>query len=149
MSSTALVLVCVLDLIGRSTDKLPPIRILDTRPSSVSPNADAFVNIREGVIYLIASAPAFREALLAQSRSGECRAREALQMLASIIVHEEWHLTHGADERGAYLAQLIELQRLGLGPGRPAYSSVKRSMRVVLEGNTKRPPRNLHGMAAH
>src|SRR5687768_5350516 len=118
MSSTALVLVCILDLIGRSADQLPPIRILDTRPLSVSANADAFVNIREGVIYLIASAPAFREALSAQSRGGECHAREALQMLASIIVHEEWHLKHGADERGAYSAQLIELQRLGLGPGR-------------------------------
>ena len=30
--------------------------------------------------------------------------------LASVIVHEAWHLQHGRDEGGAYDAQLIFLQ---------------------------------------
>jgi hypothetical protein len=30
--------------------------------------------------------------------------------LASVIVHEAWHLQHGRDEAGAYDAQLIFLQ---------------------------------------
>jgi hypothetical protein len=39
----------------------------------------------------------------------------ALAKIASIIVHEEWHLRHGLDEGGAYDAQLLTLTRIGLG----------------------------------
>jgi hypothetical protein len=137
MTTAAAVLVCVLDLLGRSADRLPPIRILETRPPGVSANADAFVSSREDVIYLIASAPAFRTA---RSSAQQCGARDALRLVASIIVHEEWHLRHGDDERGAYHAQLTELQRLGVGPDRWAYYSVKRSMQAVLGASPRRPP---------
>ena len=60
-------------------------------------------------------------------------AAEGLVRRVSVIVHEEWHVTHGSDERNAYLAQLTELQRLGSGPGREA---VSRSRRLDRPGGT-------------
>jgi hypothetical protein len=135
MSAAAVVLACALDLLGRSASQLPAIRVLDTAPFPVSPNAQAFINRSESVIYLIASAPAFREAMVAQARSrgrGQCEPRNALKMIASVIVHEEWHLLNGPDERGAYQAQLTTLHWLGLGAGSWAASDVTRSMHATL-----------------
>lgn len=135
MTPAALVVVCALELLGRSAHSLPPIHVLAVPPPGVSAHAQAFVNRREGTINLIASAPAFRVAEAAQHtyRSrGLCVERTALKMIASVIVHEEWHLTHGADERGAYLAQLTALTRLGLGPGTHASVGVTRAMQAVL-----------------
>lgn len=146
-SPAAMVLVCALDLLGRSADRLPPIRILDRPPARVSANANAFVNVQENVIYLIASAPAFRMAQMAQPSPGHCRGRDAVQMVASIIVHEEWHLKHGADERGAYEAQLTALIRFGVGPGRWAYRSVVRAMSSVRDAESKRAPDALQASA--
>ena len=141
MSASAIVVVCALELLGRSADRLPPIKVLDTPPPGVSANAEAFVDRNEGVIYLIASAPSFRVAAAAQHRSstrGQCVERHALKMVASIIVHEQWHLEHGSDERGAYYAQLTELIRLGLGAGTWATNSVTRSMHAALEAQARR-----------
>jgi hypothetical protein len=138
MSTAAVVLVCALEVLGRSADRLPPIRILDTPPSAVSANANAFVNPDEGVIYLIASAPAFRMAQAEEPSPGHCSGREAVKMVASIIVHEEWHLKHGEDERGAYEAQLTELIRLGLESTRWPYRSVLRAMLHVLDAKSRR-----------
>ena len=56
----------------------------------------------------------------------------ALRKLASILVHEEWHLRYLADERRAYEAQLDELLRLGEKPDEPLYRGVMRAMRTVL-----------------
>ena len=54
-------------------------------------------------------------------------------MLASVLAHEEWHLQHPGDERGAYLKQLTTLQFLGLDLyGREA-NEVRRAMRAGLE----------------
>ena len=58
--------------------------------------------------------------------------------LASVLVHEEWHVTHGGDEAGAYAAQLITLAYLGSGPGHPTYYDVSLSMRVALRGQKGR-----------
>jgi hypothetical protein len=146
MSTAAVVLMCALDVLGRSADRLPPIRILDAPPSAVSANANAFVNPDEGVIYLIASAWPFRMAQSEQPLPGHCSGRDAVKMVASIIVHEEWHLKHGEDERGAYEAQLIELIRLGLGSTRWPYRSVLSAMLTVLDAKSRRPfgsPRSL------
>ena len=131
MSAAGIVLMCALDLLGRSPDRLPPIEILVERPPHVSVNAEAFADSRTGAIYLIASAPAFRAAQAAQSSAKDCRDADALRMVASIIVHEEWHLMHGGDEEGAYYAQLMTLQRLGLGPSSIPHASVKRAMLAV------------------
>jgi hypothetical protein len=146
-SAAATVLVCALDLLGRSADRLPAIRILDKPPASVSVNANAFVNVHENVIYLIASAPAFRMARLAQPSPGHCRGSDAVQMVASIIVHEEWHLKNGTDERGAYEAQLTALLRLGVGSSRWAYRSVVRAMLSVRDAESKRAPDALQASA--
>jgi hypothetical protein len=131
MSAPALVLMCALDLLGRSADQLP-IRVIATAPRGVSANAQAFVDRRTNTIYLIAAAPAFREALAAQAHTRtKCPPRRTLGMIASIVAHEEWHLKFGSDEKGAYQAQLLELARLGMASTFESYS-VRRSMATVL-----------------
>src|SRR5688572_13319874 len=132
MSAAGIVLLCALDLLGRSPKSLPPIEILSERPPYASTNVDAFADLRQGVIYLIAWAPSFRRAQSAQTSDAECRDLDSLKMVASIIVHEEWHLTHGPDEEGAYFAQLMALQLLGLGPDTVPHAYVKRAMKAVL-----------------
>jgi hypothetical protein len=132
MSAAGIVLVCALNLLGRSAERLPPIEILKERPPLASANAEGFADSRTGTIYLIASAPAFRAAQAAQTSRAECRDPDSLKMVASIIVHEEWHLRHGPDEEGAYYAQLMALQMLGLGPGSIPHACVRRAMQAVL-----------------
>lgn len=139
MSTAALVLVCALDMMGRSAHQLPPIAILGTPPPGVSPNAAGFADRTGGVIYLIASAPAFTTAIEAHARERRCADRDALRMIASIIAHEEWHVEHGSDERDAYAAQLTELNRLGLGPGTRAHRSVTLAMQWVVARQAKQP----------
>lgn len=145
MSVHGLVVACALELLGRSVTQLPPIKVLESPPPVVSPNSQAFVDGGEGVIYLIASAPAFREAesmLRASSDREQSRPRTALKMVASVIVHEEWHVKHGGDEKGAYQAQLTALNWLGLGAGTLASSDVRRSMQAVISAqsrSTRRP----------
>jgi hypothetical protein len=96
------------------------------------------------VIYLVASAPAFRLAESAQKfYPGQCAERQALKMVASVIAHEAWHLKHGHDEKGAYEAQLMALNRLGLGPGSPINRSVARAMRSVIEAQAQKHRANL------
>ena len=138
VSTASMVLMCALDLLGRSQPHLPRIEILDRQPAGVSATAAAFVDLRAGVIYLIASVPPFSVAQSAQSSPATCHAPDALKLVASLIVHEAWHLKHGADEKGAYYAQLMELQRLGLGPGRWAYANVQRAMKTVVDAQSKR-----------
>jgi hypothetical protein len=60
--------------------------------------------------------------------------------LASIIIHEAWHVRHGQDERGAYLAQLLTLSRLGAGPGSDVYRGVHKSMLAVLKAQKALAP---------
>lgn len=138
MSTAALVLVCALNLLGRSPERFPPIVLLDDRPGGVSADADAFVRRDPDVIYLLTRAPAFSEAVWAETNQGRCSDRQALARVASIVVHEEWHLRNGADERGAYAAQLTALAMLGFGPDTRLHNSVKRAMQLALE-RSRRP----------
>jgi hypothetical protein len=143
MSSTAFVVMCALNLLGRSPDRLPPIKVVDIAPPYASRNAQGFVNRQEGAIYLVASAPAFRIAEAAERAyrtRGLCVERQALKMIASIIVHEEWHLRHGSDESGAYRAQLIALSRLGVAAGSGMSRSVTLSMQAVLKARSRDVP---------
>jgi hypothetical protein len=94
--------------------------------------------MRQGVIYLIASVPPFSIARTAHASSTECRDPDLLKQIAGTIVHEEWHVRHGADEREAYFAQLMALQQLGLGPGTGVYHNVKLAMRAVLAAQATR-----------
>jgi hypothetical protein len=133
VSSAEIVLVCALELLGRSASTFPPIEILERKPSTLSANATAFADYDTRVIYLIATEPPFSIARAAQGSAKECRGRDALRLVASTIVHEEWHLEHGRDERGAYEAQLMALQLLGVDPSGPTYRTVKLAMASVLE----------------
>ena len=139
MTAAEWVLVCALNLMGRSPDRLPRIEILATPPSRVSPNAAAFVDTAENAIYLIASSPPF-SAAAAQRKGSECRETDELRSIAGILAHELWHLEHGPDEKEAYLAELMELHRLGAGPGRGPYASALRSMRAVMDSDAWRGP---------
>ena len=129
MWAPAVVLACVLDVMGRSADSLPPIVLLDARPQEVSARAEAFTRDGDSRIYILTTGDAFVRASSARDR---CSDYDALRYLAGVVAHEEWHVRHGLDERGAYQAQLTTLQRLNAGPGSPAYTAVMRSMRLVM-----------------
>jgi len=134
--NAATVLVCALDLLGRSAVSFPPIALVEERPPDASSRADAFVGPADRTIYVITSAPAFQSIQRTRDRCGE---RNTLMKLASVLVHEEWHVQHGPDERGAYLAQLVALLFLGAHPGHPVYLEVQRSMQAVLGREPKSP----------
>jgi hypothetical protein len=112
-------------LLGRSPASMPAVEVLATPPFDVSSNAEAFVRRGDATIYVVASSPAFREARCGDNRS--------LIRLASVLVHEEWHVRNGSDERGAYEAQLLAILRLGETPASLVYRGVYQSMRVVLQ----------------
>ncbi len=137
MSVASFVLVCALDLMGRSAQQLPPILIVD-RPADATLQAVAFVRPGEPSINIIGSSPLFRAAVEANRHRSECRGLDLLRLLASSIAHEEWHLRHGPDERGAYMAQMTEIHRLGSGPGRWPYEAVRRAMKASLAGHERR-----------
>jgi hypothetical protein len=128
MFSAASALVCALAMLNRSEASMPPITILDTAPPFVSVGTEAFV--RHGTIYVIGSSVVVRDA--AGSR-GRCGDTSAVKKLASILVHEEWHVTHPGDEQGAYYRQLIALQQLGVVPGSGVYRDVQLSMQKVMQ----------------
>ena len=123
------VLVCALSLLHRSVASFPPIEFVASRPAHVSPNADAFVPLGDTRIYLITTSPAFTRARRSVYKCGELN---ALRKIASVLVHEEWHVRHGSNEAGAYAAQLSTLIYLDAGPGNPLYSEVTRSMQATL-----------------
>jgi hypothetical protein len=62
----------------------------------------------------------------------KCSAYRELRKIASVIVHEEWHLKRPGDEEGAYAAQLTTLAALGIGYTHPLFVEVRRSMQYVL-----------------
>lgn len=136
MWSAELVLVCALSALGRAPSTFPPIELVDTRPPGVSPNAEGFVRAGEHRIYLITSSLVFRAAREHDLKCGDFR---AVRKLASVLIHEEWHLTHPGDEKGAYIAQLTALAAMGYGYTHPVYTAVRRSMQQVLA--SQRPER--------
>ena len=123
------VLVCALTLLGRTEQSFPPIQFVEMPPSDVSSSAEAFVRNDGGRIYLVTSTSAFRRAQRAQYR---CNDIEAIRKIASVLIHEEWHLKHGSDEAGAYTAQLSALTYVGAGPTSYLYAEVMRSRQAVL-----------------
>jgi hypothetical protein len=127
MATPAAVLVYVLALLGRSADSFPPIVLIAAAPSFASPNAEGFVLRNPDRIYLVTSTVAFRKAQRADPIDDI-----ALRKLASVLIHEEWHVRHGPDEAGAYDAQLQTLFILGVMPGTAVYQGVQLSRRTVL-----------------
>ena len=129
MLAAAAVVVCALDLLGRS-QAIAPIELLASPPPSQSANAEAFITRSPPTIHLITSTAAFRDAQ--DDWQGR---RDACRKIASIIVHEEWHLQHGPDERGAYQAQLTALAAMGADP--TIIGSVRRAMFTVLKTSSR------------
>jgi hypothetical protein len=139
MFSAASVVVCALSMLGRSAGTLPPIAFVDVPPPGVSRQADAFVPRAHDTIYLVTSAPAFQTAQRASYRCGE---RLALAKVASVIVHEEWHIRHGADERGAYEAQVMVLRAtMGFDAESGIVDGVRAAMRATLREQSAGAPR--------
>ena len=130
MWSAEIVLVCALSALGRAPSTLPPIQLVDTRPPGVSPSAEGFVRTGEHRIYLLTNTPVFRAA---QKSDTKCAAFREIRKIASVIVHEEWHLRHPGDEKGAYSAQLTMLAAMGIGYTHPVFMDVRRAMIKVLE----------------
>ena len=129
MSIAASVLVCALSMLGRSERHFHPIKLVDAVAPGGSPTAEAFVTHGPDTINIVTTSGVFREAARA---SRPCKERAAIAKIASLLVHEEWHLKHGADERGAYLAQLTALNALGFDEHSIVYWGVKKAMlRVV------------------
>jgi hypothetical protein len=133
MLTPAAVVVVALGLLGRSPDSVVPIRFVETPPPGVSTNAEAFINGGAEAIYLIPSSDAFRRARQGQREPG---ALNAYRRIASILVHEEWHLRHGPDEEGAYLAQMTALAFLRADAA--TISGVKKSMLTVIQAQRRR-----------
>jgi hypothetical protein len=136
MPSAAAIIACALTLLGRSERTMPPIVLVDHAPSHASAGVEAFVSLPDPNIYVVTSSPVFQEA---QASRAPCGDPEAVKKLASILAHEEWHILHGSDERGAYLAQLTTLLRIGVLPDKALYTSVTRAMLRVMKSQNQKP----------
>jgi len=136
MLTEAAVLACALNLLGRS-ETLAPVQFLSRPPVGVSRTAEAFRVRNPDTIYLITSTEAFRNAQRGEREIGHTA---GCKRLASVVVHEEWHVTHGSDEQGAYLAQIGALTAMHAESS--VITSVRRAMVEVLKRQTaqKRPP---------
>ena len=131
MLSAASVLVCALEVLGRAAGTLPAIQFVDVAPPHASAHVEAFVPLDSSTIFLLTSSRVFRRV-----QQSQCTDLEATRKLASIIVHEEWHILHGADEEGAYAAQLITLTMLGAADT-PLYHGVRRARDAVVAGHQR------------
>lgn len=140
MWNAASVVVCALSMLGRSESSMPPIELVAVAPAEVSAGAEAFVLRETRTIYLLTSSFVFQEALRWRRY---CTASPAMRKLASILVHEEFHIRNGPDERRAYERQLLTLIQLGLHPGSGIYHEVQVSMLRVLEARKRDQPEQL------
>jgi hypothetical protein len=123
--SAEAVLLCAFTVLGRSGRSFPPIEFVQTPPVGVSARAEAFVRDGEQRVFLVTSTAVFRRA----QHATECYSDiTTMRKLASVLVHEKWHLDHGLDESGAYAAQLTALASMGAGPNNAVYDEVKQSM---------------------
>ena len=122
------VLICALEMLGRTASTLPPIDFVSSPPPGVPAIAEAYVDASRSAIHLITSSQVFRRA---QNARWQCGEADALRKLASILVHEEWHVRHGTSETDAYQAQLMTLLLLHADPGDGDFQAVRRAMRTV------------------
>lgn len=126
MWTAEVVLLCALEVLGRSAGSFPPIELVATAPANASPGVEAYVGPRDKKIYLLTTSSAFRRLMQNQTRCGDVM---AVRKLASVLIHEELHVRENASERTAYEAQLVHLIMMGAGVGTPPYQEVFRAMR--------------------
>ena len=130
MSTAESVFLCALALLGRTVQSFPPTQFVETAPVSVARTAAAYVSRDGGPhIVLITSTAAFVSAREART---PCSDLDAIREIAGVLAHEEWHIRHGADEEGAYDAQLAALVLLGVSQDSALYRGVKRSRDAAL-----------------
>ena len=134
MWSAEAVLACALALLNRNAASFPPVELVAVRPGFVSPAAEGYVVDGVARIYIVTTANVFLEA---RHSVYPCGNLSPIRKIASVLIHEEWHLQHGRDEAGAYLAQLTALVSMGAGPGTPIYGEVRRSMAAALRARPK------------
>jgi hypothetical protein len=86
-----------------------PVVLTSVLPKAVAPGADAWTVYDEqghgDRIFVYTGGRTFQCASTSRDGKYQCLLR-----LASIIVHEAWHLHHGSDEASAYGAQLAFLE---------------------------------------
>jgi len=86
-----------------------PFVLVSALSSTVSPGAEAWTEFDEhgkgDRIFVYTRSRTFRCASVPRWDQNRC-----LLKVASVIVHEAWHLRNGPDEAGAYEAQLVFLQ---------------------------------------
>jgi hypothetical protein len=138
------VVVVVLALLGSEAKGLPPIELVHVRPADASPTVEGFTRPGSNRIYLLTTSEVFQEAVREDYLGAD---GAPIIKLASIVIHEAWHVRHGPDERGAYNAQLFTLSRLGAGPGTGLHNSVYKAMQTVLKVQRPSPP-SLPGVTA-
>jgi len=122
MISAGAVLVCALATLGRTEQSFPPIRLVEQAPVGTPLRIEGFVVSGQDIIHLVTSSWVFQTV-----QHNGCENTLALKKIASILVHEEWHVLHGVDEQGAYMAQLRALVMLDLGPSSNVYQRVNRA----------------------
>ena len=142
MSSAVAVIACALSLLGRSEKSMPPITLVEAPPKHASIRAEAFVSLPEARIFVVTTSETFQDAMKSRST---CSESAPLKKLASILMHEEWHIRNGSDESGAYYAQLTTLIRLGVQPDNNTYRGVQRAMQAVLKKKNQKPDLVLAG----
>ena len=88
-----------------------PITLVTVTPSSASRGAEAWITYdATGIgqrIFVYTGSDMFRCA------SRPLRMRQCVIRLASVLVHEAWHIEHGPNEEDAYEAQIAFLLRNG------------------------------------
>ena len=134
--TAATVLLCALNMLGRSEASFPPIMMVSTLPASVSAGAEGYVRHNDAHIYLVTTGGNFRDA---QGSITRCGNTNAVRKIASVLIHEEAHLRQAADERTAYQAQLTTLTALGAGPGSAPYQEAFRAMQRALRQQRREP----------
>ena len=135
MWSAATIFVCALELLGRSATSFPPVQFVEKAPPGVSPQAAGYVLAGEGRISVITSTDAFARARRSRDR---CSNLDALREVAGVLAHEEWHISHGPDEEGAYNAQLIALLTAGAHEDGALFHKVKQAKLAVVAASRRR-----------
>jgi hypothetical protein len=104
------------------------VQFVEKVPAGVSRLAEGYVLDAETRIVIVTSTSTFRKARQAIDPCGDV---EALREIAGVLAHEEWHVRHGPDERGAYDAQLIALLYVGADQNGPLFHKVMRAKQAV------------------
>jgi hypothetical protein len=137
MWTAEVVLLCALEVLGRSAASFPPIELVATAPANASPGVEAYVGPWDKKIYLVTTSAPFRRQMASNTRCGDVM---AARKLASILIHEELHIRENASERTAYQAQLLRLILMGAGIGSPPYQEVFRAMQHTANRDRARVP---------